>query len=192
MHTPRMLALAVAWTTAVLYGSYVMIRYAATPGPLAPAASNWPKHADLARDTVRPTLVMFVHPHCPCSRASLTELATLLSRSKDRLAVRLVFIRPSVFEPGWEKSDLWSRAETLPVQLTVDPEGKIARAFGAQTSGDTFLYDAAGRLVFHGGITPGRGHEGANAGLDALESYVTTGRTEVDHCNVYGCPLLDP
>ena len=37
--------------------------------------------------------------------------------------------------------------------------------FGAETSGQTLLYDRDGRLLFSGGTTGSRGHDGDNAGF---------------------------
>ena len=49
-----------------------------------------------------------------------------------------------------------------------DDDGAEARRFGAETSGQTLLYDARGALAFSGGITGARGHAGDNAGRASL------------------------
>ena len=51
----------------------------------------------------------------------------------------------------------------------------------AITSGQTLLYDTKGHLVFSGGITGGRGHEGDNTGRESIEKYLQTGKTIVSH-----------
>ena len=56
-----------------------------------------------------------------------------------------------------------------------DISGDEARRFGAATSGEALLYSPSGKLLFHGGITPSRGHEGGSVGRDALVRCVLDG-----------------
>ena len=49
-------------------------------------------------------------------------------------------------------------------RCVLDPGGAEARRFGVATSGHVLLYDTRGDLIFSGGITPGRGEQGDNAG----------------------------
>ncbi len=67
-----------------------------------------------------------------------------------------------------------------------------AGRFGVKGSGHVLLYQPSGRLVFSGGITPSRGHEGDNPGRAAVISLVLQGRSPVNRTPVYGCPLLEP
>jgi hypothetical protein len=55
--------------------------------------------------------------------------------------------------------------------------GREAALCKATTSGETVVYDAAGKLRFHGGITGARGHIGDNAGCSAIEVYANAGFT---------------
>jgi hypothetical protein len=73
-----------------------------------------------------------------------------------------------------------------------DDGGAEASLFHAATSGQTALYDAAGNLLFSGGITRARGHAGDNAGLTAVVSLLTSGETEERGTPVFGCPLFAP
>jgi len=65
-----------------------------------------------------------------------------------------------------------------------------ARRFGVETSGQTLLYDAGGRLIFSGGITGSRGHAGDNAGEAALVALLTSGQADRRATSVFGCPLF--
>jgi hypothetical protein len=78
------------------------------------------------------------------------------------------------------------------VDLRIDEGGAEARRFGAATSGQALLYDAAGRLVFSGGITPARGHSGDSAGRDAIIRWVERGTAPQKSAFVFGCSLHDP
>jgi hypothetical protein len=77
------------------------------------------------------------------------------------------------------------------VVTQIDDDGSEALLFHANTSGETLLYGKDGRLLFHGGLTPSRGHEGDNLGLTRVVSLVTTGASDKPESAVYGCSLLD-
>ena len=47
---------------------------------------------------------------------------------------------------GWEKTELWNAAESLPNTTIIrDDDGREAERFGSVTSGQTLLYDATAR-----------------------------------------------
>jgi hypothetical protein len=71
-----------------------------------------------------------------------------------------------------------------------DPEGAAALRFGASTSGQTLLYNDSGRLVFNGGITAARGHEGPNDGQDAVIALLQNRPPLHTATPVFGCSLL--
>ncbi|MGE0535252.1 MAG: hypothetical protein AB7O68_09790 [Pirellulales bacterium] len=181
----------VGWVLAISAGGYAMLRYELTGRQPAARSGHWPYSTKLTREQQRATLVMFLHPQCPCSRASVAELTTLLTHCRDQVDVTVVFVRPEVFPPGWEVASLWRAVEALPVAMVVDPGGREAREFGAHTSGEVFLYDAQGALVFQGGITAGRGHQGDNPGRWAITAFLQHGTTNCPQTTVYGCPLFN-
>ena len=53
----------------------------------------------------------------------------------------------------------------------------------------TVLYDIQGRLLFSGGITSARGHEGDSAGLQRISSLLRTGKADRSDAPVYGCSM---
>jgi hypothetical protein len=135
---------------------------------------------------------MLVHPHCPCSRASIGELAAIMAHSQGRLRAYVLFLKPAGFSDGWEKTDLWESAVSIPgVYAITDERGDEARHFHAATSGQTLLYDKDGQLLFSGGITASRGHFGDNAGRSAIVSLVNAGSAEEVDTAVFGCPLFN-
>jgi hypothetical protein len=83
------------WLIAVGVGLGGLWRYAQTPSPAAKAPAIWPTASRIARDTGRPTLVMFAHPRCACSRATIGELAILMAHVQRRVAVHVLFFRSS-------------------------------------------------------------------------------------------------
>lgn len=164
----------------------------ARAGAQAEAPALWPDGSTAERATGRSTLLLFAHPRCPCTRATLRELERIVARAGDRLLAQVLFCLPDGAPPGWEHGDLWEQAERLPgVRVARDPGAREARRFGAATSGDAVLYDAEGRLRYHGGITGSRGHEGDNAGRAAVLDHVLEGRADACEGPAFGCPLLD-
>lgn len=178
------------WCACVVAGLWAMLVYASTPGDHVVASGRWPPSSGLARDPARPTLVMFVHPYCPCSRASLAELNLLATECRERFALRIVFVRPEGLPQGSEDSSLHRAAgEISGAIVSIDEHAVEAARFGATTSGETLLYAADGRLLFQGGLTWSRGHEGDNAGRAAVTSWIQTNDAPLSGTPVFGCAL---
>jgi len=178
------------WLVTIGAGLTMLWAYAETPGRPAIADAAWPAGANLARDAHTPVLLLFLHPQCPCSRATIGELARLLARAPAPVATYAFFYRPADAEAGWERTDLWDSAAAIPgVHVMSDERGAQARVFGAFVSGQTLLYGATGSLLFSGGITGARGHEGDNPGRTALASMLASGRTDTVRTPVFGCYL---
>jgi hypothetical protein len=194
LHDRRfVLALTLLWLGAVSAGTLVLWQYSMTPGDPGAPPEHWPVEASIPLSPDGHTLVMLVHPHCSCSRASLGELAKVMTRLDGSTEAWVLFMRPAGFAEDWEKTDLWRRAQEIPgVTARLDDDGREAALFGARTSGQTVLFDSTGRLVFAGGITNGRAHEGDNIGESRLISLVTKGDADSDRASVYGCDLTDP
>jgi hypothetical protein len=181
------------WLVMLTIGLRAMVNYEDGPGLAAEAPSQWPKDSRLARELGMPALVLFVHPKCPCSDATIGELSILMTRLQHKISTTVIFVRPANLPEGWEQTPLWRKAQEIPgVKVVSDPAGVEAKRFGAQASGQAMLYDSAGRLKFAGGITASRGHSGDNAGRSAIVSLVTTGAALTDRTSVYGCSLDDP
>ncbi|MDQ8194581.1 hypothetical protein QEH59_09100 [Coraliomargarita sp. SDUM461004] len=182
----------VIWLICVMLGIAVLWRYSQKAGGFGEVAPLWPEQSSLAFvDGVDGglQLIMFVHPHCPCSRASLGELAVLIRNSRQALSARVLFVSPSQQSQSWVRSGLWQQAELIPnVQLEVDRDGVEAARFGAETSGATLVYSASGQLLFHGGITSARGHYGDNVGRLAIQG-LTKGQHTETQTAVFGCAL---
>jgi hypothetical protein len=171
----------------------IIWRYEATPGAAATAPLEWPAETPLARVPERATLVMLAHPHCPCTRASIGELALLMAHFHGRLTAHVLFLRPPGTPEEWEATNLWDSAAAIPgVVVASDPDGAQARRFGAMTSGQVVLYDASGRLAFSGGITRARGHAGGNPGRDAITAVLEKGLAAATETPVFGCSLVTP
>jgi hypothetical protein len=71
-----------------------------------------------------------------------------------------------------------------------DVNGIESSHFRAFASGHTVLYSRDGRLLFEGGITISRGHEGENLGEDLIASLLNGTATKEAHTPIFGCSLL--
>ena len=181
------------WIAMLAAGSFVLAREEFTPVTKAAVSPVFPPHSALALAPDVPTLILFAHPRCPCTRASVHELAELMASVAHKVALTIVFTLPKGVPPHWEQGELWQLAATIPgARVITDPDGREAARFGVKGSGHTLLYQPSGQLVFSGGITPSRGHEGDNPGRSAVISLVLQGRALVSRTPVYGCPLLEP
>jgi hypothetical protein len=179
------------WLVAIVCGVVYALVYESTPTASEPPAERWPAGTSCSLAAQGATLVMFLHPHCPCSRASVAELAALMTHCQGRLHAEVLFLQPPSFSAEWAHSDLWESVSRIPgVTARIDTDSVGLRRFGARVSGETFLYRAGGELLFHGGITAGRGHVGDNAGQTAIEAAVLGGESPIRSAPVYGCNLL--
>ncbi len=187
-----LLGFTVLWLLAVSTGLWILWGYENAPGVSANPPRLWPVASRIQRPQDRATLVMLVHPHCPCTRATLNELAEIMAHAQGRLDAFVLFLKPAGMSGDWEKTDLWQSAASIPgVRVMVDGDGTEARLFNSATSGQTILYDQAGHLRFSGGITGSRGHSGDNAGRSAILSLVNASAAQRAETFVFGCPLFD-
>jgi hypothetical protein len=190
--TPKLkLALvAGAWALAVCAGLAALAAYSLRPGPTAHPPPHWPAGAGLELDPHRPTLVMAAHPQCPCTQASLEELAVIRARTGDRLRMHVLFVDV----PGVElHSRLWRQAENIPdVEVAADPAGRAARQLGAVSSGYVVVYAPSGEKLFSGGITAARGHAGSNYGRSAILAIAAGQTMRAQAPPAFGCSLASP
>jgi hypothetical protein len=184
----------VAWLLGVV-GTFVLVwRYKMTPGALPAAPERWPATSAIVRDPSVATVVMVAHPQCPCTRASLAELDRLAVALGDRARQWVVIVRPEGMPEGFEDGAIRERAATIPrTTVVIDPDGVEAERFGAKVSGSAVVYAPDGTLLFRGGLTSARGHEGRSAGFDRILALVRDAAAPSPHdAPTFGCELRDP
>lgn len=165
--------------------------YKTRPGEADLTLSDWPKRAGFALSSKPMTLVMFVHPKCDCSEASLHELQYIMQNAGDRVGAIIDFYFPEGATEDWAHSPLWKKSSALPATSVIqDKGGKFAYVFGAKTSGETYLFDSKGKLLFHGGITQSRGHIGESTGRRAIASIVKGEKPQGSVTRTFGCALF--
>ncbi|HWA84821.1 MAG TPA: hypothetical protein VG710_01250 [Opitutus sp.] len=181
-----------AWVLATGVGFRALTEYEMRPGPPALAPDRWPAGTGLSFEHDRSNLVMFAHPQCSCSSASLDELMKIMTLCPGRLHVAVCFLNPDGEADGWNHSALWRDANAIPgVEVVADRNGRLATRFGATTSGQVYLFACDGTRVFSGGITGARGHEGDNRGRRAILALLRGEKSAITTAPVFGCALQD-
>lgn len=178
------------WLTAVGVGFISLGAYGGSPGARPAPPERWPSVGAPARRPGAWTLVVFLHPRCPCTHASVSELARAAARFEEPADILAVFFVPEGADAAWAAGGLWEAAGRLPgARRIIDPGRRLARRFCAETSGLVALYDGAGARRFYGGLTAARGHEGQDVGGESLLAWLSGGQGAA-RSPVFGCPLV--
>ena len=181
-----------AWISGLSLSFKALLKYESAPGLAGVAPVAWPSDSKVHLSATGDTLIMLAHPLCPCSRASMSELAEVMASARGKVHAYVLFLKPADQGTGWDDTELRRSAAQIPgVTVLSDSNGDEARRFGAETSGHTLLFDKAGRLVFSGGITQSRGHAGDNAGENAIISLINTRAADRAKTPVFGCSLME-
>lgn len=172
-----------SWISLVALGTARLELFAATPGSSASGEST-----SAGR---RFHLYVFFHPLCECSVASVAELHRLVEHVDGRLDVTAV-IDLAGLNPDKGASLKRRLGDAHGIAVETDPDGTKTASFGAKTSGQALLYDPQGNLVFSGGITAARAHEGDNDGEAAIIDIVNRKKVKTRSTPVFGCALSSP
>jgi hypothetical protein len=148
---------------------------------------------------------IFLHPYCPCSAATISEIERMIARlptehqgqtteqNKENIPrIIAIMYHSSQESEDWYQSASWNHLQRIPgLQTFVDVDGMIARAMGVQVSGETLAFDAMGFTRFHGGLTASRGHEGTNPGIRSVEQILMGLEPERSTLPAWGCLLYE-
>ncbi|QYK47960.1 MAG: hypothetical protein KF838_14360 [Phycisphaeraceae bacterium] len=196
--TRSLAAIVCLWLGTLGIGIGFIEHYANRPGPIGPEPAG---HESAAREQApRPLARMYVHPRCPCSRASLLELAALMSSPGVEADVEIHVYRPADAPDDWAKGRAWRIAEQIPrARVLIDPEAARAHADGALTSGHLVVRTAAGSVAFSGGITRSRGQQGHSPAHERVlpllraqrdsDDTLTLARVTPEASPVFGCQI---
>lgn len=178
------------WAVALIAGQYAMSSFGYTRGATGDVPAVWPEQSLLSRQSGLPTLLLFAHPRCPCTTASLEQLKSIQTDSKVPFNCRVIFLVPENAGHDWTSSNIVCQAKAIPSVDVVMDHGEEIRRFGVSTSGHVLLYSADGQLQFNGGITIARGHVGENAGTRSVVQHLKRQSTNLSQSPTFGCPLF--
>ncbi len=187
------------WSFLVVIGYGAMVFYSAAPAKSSAGVGHFPlansiSANPLSLSTDGLTLITFLHPQCPCSRATVSELQNVLSRKPGLenlpLSAFAVVSRPSGSTESFAQGAIVdSLREIANLTVVIDKDDIESQRFGAVTSGQTLLFDKTGKCIFNGGITRARGEIGENAGTESLSKLIAGNRTAIEKTPVFGCSL---
>jgi len=127
-------------------------------------------------------LVVFTCNHCPWAKAWQTRVAEI-GNAASAAGLGAVAINPNDPEAYSEDSfgEMQKRAKLLKFKFpyVVDATSDVARAFGATRTPEAFVFDANGKLVYHGTVDDNAQDAAAvkDAWLKDAVNAVATGRT---------------
>jgi hypothetical protein len=149
------IVLCALWMAGLLVAAGAMSSRRETRAAVQAPLERWPTASRLVRDSGAPTLVMFAHPYCECTKASLAELRELAPRLEGKVRSYILFARSAKESVESSRSENRILAESIHgVTIVDDQEAREADRFGATTSGQIMLFDAGGEVLFTGGIGP--------------------------------------
>jgi peroxiredoxin len=101
----------------------------------------------------KPTLLIFMCNHCPYVKAKIDAIIGLHEKFKDRVNIIGINSNDPDYEgEGMGNMKLFAKEKNIQFPYVLDDTQEIAKAYGATCTPDPFLFDAEGRLVFHGRI----------------------------------------
>ena len=101
------------------------------------------------------TLVVFTCNTCPFAQAWQSRIAELGNTyAKQGIGVIAINANDPGINPGDDMASMQDRAKLLNLAFpyVMDATSDVARAFGATRTPEAFLFDAKGKLVYHGAI----------------------------------------
>ncbi len=184
--------LTLCWSAAIAVAFLLLEKYKSTPGEQAASSGTWPTDSALQPERGSYNFVLALNSRCPCSRATVSELAQLLHGQDANPILHVLVYRPSSFPEGWEDSSLLEEVKKIPAaRITIDIDAREAERFGIFTSGGLVLFGPRGDRLFQGGITPARGHTGETAAHDAIRARLLGVSSDLYVAPVFGCPLRE-
>ncbi len=140
------------------------------------------------------TLVLFSCNHCPFVKAWEARIATLGNdyREKGIGVVQVNSNDPNKAGDTYASMQQRARARGFKFPYVVDATSDVARAFAATRTPEAFLFDAAGKLVYHGTIDDNyKSEEGVKTTYlkDALDAVIAGEAVPVAQTKAVGCGI---
>jgi peroxiredoxin len=174
---------------------------ALTLGDSAPAAAVKMKNLDgrelAISDTAgrNGTLVIFSCNHCPYVKAWEARIAAVGNSGQGKgIGVIMINSNDPVAYPedSFEVMQQRAKERGFAFPYVVDASSDVARAFGATRTPEAFLFDQAGKLVYHGVIDDNAEHADKvekHYLQDALDALVAGKTPAVQETKAIGCSI---
>lgn len=140
------------------------------------------------------TLVVFTCNHCPFVIAWQARMVGLANTYKDK-GFGVIFINsndPATKGDSLEEMKQLAKQQGYQFPYVVDATSGVARSFGATKTPDIFLFDAAGKLAYHGAVDDNsRNPDQVKETYlkDALEAVLAGQSVNVQETKAVGCSI---
>jgi hypothetical protein len=136
------------------------------------------------------TLIIGLHPHCPCTRGISEELNRLAAESEDYRFVVLASC-PQDAMSSWMDTPSIRELERLPrTRIIADECGMIASSLGMIRSGHVIVIGADGFPRYSGGMTSSPLHSLGRPAREAATEVAVGTPLSATTAMVFGCPLV--
>jgi hypothetical protein len=141
------------------------------------------------------TMVIFICNHCPWVKMWQSRIAAIGNAAMEK-GLGVIAINsndPEAYpEDGFDQ--MKERAEQVGYKFpyAVDATSEVARAFGASHTPEAYVFDAKGRLVYHGGVDDNARDEAAvkSAWLkDAVDAVASGHKVAMAETKALGCGI---
>ena len=174
------------------------------PAPVFTATATTGKGVSLADYRGQIVVLEWTNHDCPYVRKHYTA-KNMQTQQREAAAQGVVWLTSASSATGEEgyvtaaqANDLTKSRDAAPAAVLLDPQSKIARAYGATVTPHMYIIDAAGTLVYKGGIDSIPSADIAD--IAKAKQYVRVGLDEVlagkpvsdSSTRPYGCSLKYP
>ncbi len=185
----RLAIVGCAWLGTICAGFVWLGLSDAQPGSRGAPPVQLAAVPELQADSGLVSLTCFIHPQCPCTRATLRDLERVATHVRETAQLRVVVAYPSD-HPEWMSTATVAFASTISgVRIVPDPGGLLTAACGVKTSGHTLIYGPEGDLRYSGGLVPLRNHEGNAETRDCVLQVIESQPKRPVQTPAFGCPM---
>ena len=141
------------------------------------------------------TLVVFTCNHCPWAQAWQTRVASIGNGASAKgIGVVAINSNDPVAYPEDDYSGMQARSKMLGLKFpyVVDATSDMARAFGATRTPEAFLFDASGKLVYHGTVDDNARDQSAVTQhwlQDAVDAVIAGKDVATTETKAFGCGI---
>jgi peroxiredoxin len=142
----------------------------------------------------RATVVVFVANGCPTHRAYEDSLMRINETGDGHVQVIAINSNNPYLSPPDTMQEMRGRAKARRLTYTYlkDPDGSVARGFGAVCTPHAFLLDDHGQVVYSGRIDDSRMGDTitSNDLADAIDAVLAGHPVAVDRTEPFGCSIV--
>ena len=141
------------------------------------------------------TMVIFICNHCPWVKMWQSRIAAIGNAATEKgLGVIAINSNDPAAYPEDGYDQMKERAEQVGYKFpyAVDATSEVARAFGASHTPEAYIFDAKGKLVYHGGVDDNARDEASvkSAWLkDAVDAVATGHKVAMAETKALGCGI---